>query len=308
MRKKRVLITGAFGFLGRNTCKHFKNNGYEVFGISFGKWKHGEEKKWGIDNWRTDEVNLKNLSEYSTDFDLIIHCAGGSSVGYSISNPYDDFRLTVDSTAAILEFMRLSCQKSRLIYPSSAAVYGEKSNKLIMEDASLDPVSPYGFNKKIAEEMCESYSKNFGLNVSIVRFFSLYGVGLKKQLLWDACEKISKEKARACFFGTGKETRDWLNVQDAASLFFAISKSKNKFEILNGASGEKTEIKKILEMLSKYYDTNVQISFNNEERAGDPKFYHADISKAKKLGWLPKINLENGLAEYVNFYKKACLK
>jgi UDP-glucose 4-epimerase len=304
MRKKKVLITGAFGFLGRNAARYFKDNGYKVFGIGYGKWKSGEEKKWGIDNWKTGEVNLKNLSKYSVKFDLIIHCAGGSSVGYSMAEPLRDFQLTVDSSVVILEFMRLKCPKSRLIYPSSAAVYGEKPDKMIRENDLLSPVSPYGFNKKIVEEMCELYSKNFGLNISIIRFFSLYGVGLKKQLLWDACEKVRKEKSKVYFFGTGKETRDWLNVKDAASFFFAVSKSNRKFEIINGASGKRVETGEVLEILKRNYGKDVKINFIKREKPGDPKYYHADISRAKGLGWLPKIDLESGISEYVNFYKE----
>lgn len=304
MRKKKVLITGAFGFLGRNTAKYFKSKNYEVFGIGYGEWKIGERKKWGIDNWREGEVNFKNLSKYSEKFDLIIHCAGGSSVGYSMVKPLRDFQLTVNSSAAILEFMRLKCPKSRLIYPSSAAVYGEKPDKAIKENDLLNPISPYGFNKKIVEEICELYSKNFGLNISIIRFFSLYGAGLKKQLLWDTCERFRKEKSEVYFFGTGKETRDWLNVKDAVRLFFAVSKSNKKNETINGASGKRVEIEKVLGILKKNYGKDVKINFIKREKPGDPKYYRANISRAKSLGWFPKVDLEDGILEYVNFYKE----
>jgi UDP-glucose 4-epimerase len=210
----------------------------------------------------------------------------------------------VGSLLEVLEFMRSEKNTARLIYLSSAAVYGKKNNIAIKENASLNPVSPYGFHKKIAEEICESYSKNFHLNISIVRLFSVYGDDIQKQLLWDACKKISEAGKEVTFFGTGNETRDWIHVYDAVRLFWAIKNSEDKFEILNGASGKKITIKKTLKIVLQEYNKHLKIVFNNVAKKGDPKYYHGNIKKAGSFGWKPNIELDEGIKSFVNNFKK----
>jgi len=303
MKEKNVVVTGAAGFVGRNVAKFFADKGWNVVGIGLGNWGKENFGDWGIDEWIESEVNIESLMNLGKIPDAIIHCAGSGSVAYSLSNPKEDFEANVSSLLPVLEFMRLKCPNARLVYPSSVAVYGKKDDVPIKENDFLEPVSPYGYHKKIAEELCESYSKYFNLNISIIRFFSIYGQGLKKQLLWDACEKIRNSDSEVEFFGTGDETRDWLHVRDASNLIYKVTESKNKFEVINGASGKRVEIKEILEMLVKEYGKNIRIIFSGKNKKGDPKYYHADISRAKKLGWLPEVRLEKGLKDYVNFYK-----
>lgn len=305
MKKKNiVLITGAAGFIGRNTAKHFSNNGWFVIGISLEKLSKKEFRKWGMQKYYSGEISTSILLKVKEKPELIIHCAGSGSVGLSLENPKGDFKMNVESLLEILEFMRLRCSGARLIYPSSAAVYGRKNDAPIKENASPEPVSPYGFHKIIAEKLCESYSKNFGLQISIIRFFSVYGMGLQKQLLWDACKKILEAKKEVTFFGTGNETRDWIHIDDVARLFLAVAKSKKSFEILNGASGLRIKINYVLKILLKEYKKPLKIVFNNVAKKGDPKYYHADIKKAALLGWKPKVSLTNGIRDYVNYFKK----
>lgn len=303
MTKNIVLVTGARGFLGRNTCNIFKQHGWFVLGVGPGDWGKDGTKKWDIDVWKNSTVTIDCLLELRKIPSVIVHCAGSGSVSNSITNPREDFEANVLSLLPVLEFMRLKCPKAKLIYPSSAAVYGKKEDVSIKEADSLKPISPYGYHKKIAEELCESYSNNFNLNISIIRFFSIYGPGLKKQLLWDACEKINKAEKDIIFFGTGQETRDWIHIKDAVNLILKISESKKKIEIINGGSGTRVNIKQLLEMLVHEYNKKVKLIFNGDVKIGDPKYYHADMSKAKKYGWAPKIKLKDGIKDYVNFYK-----
>ena len=301
--KTYVLITGAHGFLGRNSAKFFNSLGYDVTGIGLGTWDDENFKKFGINRWIEDEVSLENLKKLGVNFDIIIHCAGSGSVGNSLLNPLNDFQMTVNSTASILEYMRITGFTGKMIYPSSASVYGIKEKFPIKETDTLEPISPYGYHKKIVEELCKSYVANYNLSVSIIRFFSIYGWELRKQLLWDACKKFSSAAGRVEFYGTGSEIRDWIHVDDAVKLIYKATQSKTGFEIINGASGKGIETKEILSLISSNFGGKHQIEFNGIVREGDPPCYIADISKANALGWKPEVPLQVGMEDYVNWYK-----
>jgi len=300
---KTVLITGAHGFLGRQTAKLFKAKGYRVIGIGHGGWGFVDPTDFGIDKWIEADVDFVTLSKIDDKVDCIVHCAGGSSVWYSCQYPLQDFNRTVNSTVNVLEYIRLHQPKSKLIYPSSAAVYGKKNNKPIKIQDSRKPVSPYGFHKKIAEDLCLSYSKNFDISVAIVRFFSIYGPGLQKQLLWDSCKKFSTLEGHVEFFGTGDETRDWIHVADAASLIYCMMQSEEKYEILNGGYGKATTIRDITSQLAVFFGENIKIDFNRQSKEGDPKHYCADISDTIAIGWNTAVSIDKGLKEYVEWFK-----
>ena len=206
---KTVWVTGAHGFLGRNLCRYLSGHDFCVIGIGHGHWKPGEAQAWGVSQWFFSEVHLAALYDIGAKTDkpqAIFHIAGGSSVPLSLENPYLDYQRTVGTTIDVLEFARLNSPETKIIYPSSAAVYGSINKDRISEKTPLKPVSPYGVHKKIAEYLCLSYGQHFSIATSVVRLFSVYGIGLRKQLLWDACSKLSRNEVT--FFGTGHETRD----------------------------------------------------------------------------------------------------
>jgi UDP-glucose 4-epimerase len=299
--KKAVLITGAHGFLGINTAFQFSQNGCYIVGIGHGKWLEDEYSKYGIKKWIESEISTDFLHAIRTKFDIIVHCAGGSTVEYANSYPDEDFSKTVNTTLSILEYMRKYNNKARLIYPSTAAVYGHNQyNNPIKESDNLNPISIYGKHKKDAEKLCINYNKMYGLNINIVRFFSLFGNGLKKQIFWDACNKFTKAN-NIKFDGVGNELRDFLHISDAVNLIEIISQKDNNFEIINGASGKSVEIRHVLDILSKYF--NKKYIFNGQTREGQPAKYNANISKALSFGWKPKMDLEEGIISYINWFK-----
>lgn len=301
----KVLITGALGFIGKHIAKYFKSNGKYVIGIGHGHADSNTLTQFGIDEWYNSDITLENLSRISNP-SLIVHCAGGSTVAKSILDPYLDYHKTVNSTLCVLEYIRINSPESSLIYLSSAAVYGSQSDSVIYEDIFLNPASPYGYHKLASENLCRSYSNIFGLNIAIIRFFSIYGDGLQKQLLWEASNKISKSTSEVSFFGTGYETRDWLHVLDAVKLVWNIANSDFKFIVLNGASGHKVFVKDILDMLLlEFNKPDLKIVFNMQNKSGDPLFYHADVTKAYSFGWSPEVELMVGIKKYVQWYKTA---
>lgn len=302
--KKTVLITGAHGFIGRNIAYRYKQAGCFVAGIGHGDWDINEWKIWGLDSWQQESINLESLCKYAKQPDLIIHCAGSGSVAFSLREPYIDFKKTVCSTNAVLEYIRQYSPKTRLVYPSSAAVYGNVEKQPIKENTPLLPISPYGVHKKFAEELCAMYSEHYGMEIIVLRLFSVYGKGLKKQLLWDACNKI--ENHQGVFWGTGQEKRDWLHIRDVVELFYLAGNNKTnvRFMIFNAGSGKSISVRILLEMLVSFLGkTSFEINFNNKLDMGNPEKYQADNKLISSWGWLPKIRIEEGIEEYVKWYK-----
>lgn len=299
----KVLVTGAAGFLGRNVSKLARANGYEVAGIGHGDLSPEDLSTWGMTAWHQSDVTLTALQELTDAPDLIVHCAGSASVAFSVENPVADFRRTVDSTLAVLEFARTSAKEIRVVLTSSAGVYGLVNQLPIRVEESPNPISPYGLHKKIAEDLCRSYSKNYGIPTAIVRLFSVYGPGLKKQLLWDACRKLTRGEAE--FSGTGEETRDWIHVEDASRLLLvAADKASGDAPIVNGGTGESASVKAVLEVLSAKLSDAPSPRFNNSVRAGDPAHYKADIAEATSWGWSPQWHWRDGIGSYATWYSE----
>jgi UDP-glucose 4-epimerase len=302
MEKKKLLITGAHGFIGRYAARFFSQQGWEVTGVGYGEWEAGELAQWGVSHWYQGAITLERLGDCGRGTDAIIHCAGSGSVSFSLEHPAHDFQDTVGTTLAVLEFMRLQAPHSHLLLPSSAAVYGASQVFPLKESTLLSPISPYGVHKKIAEELCASYASFFGLAVSVIRLFSVYGAGLRKQLLWDACQKIARQDFS--FFGSGQEARDLIHVEDVARLFwFCLKKTKNGFTLMNGASGQSVTVKQILTELFLAFKRSERPIFSGRVREGDPNKYEADISRAVALGWKPHIALAEGIRNYVTWWR-----
>ena len=300
---KTVLVTGGYGFLGCHTTRHFKQLGYQVYSLGHGKWDEDEQEKWGIDIWLMESVTLKNIRQFQVEFDVIVHCAGSGSVAYSFQEPMKDFQRSVQSTLTVLEYMRLYNSNAKLIYPSSPAVQGVHENSQIKEIDPCHPVSPYGVNKKIAEDLCLSYKHHFELNISIIRFFSIYGDFLKKQLLWDASNKLIDNPKEAVFWGKGDETRDWLHVDDAVTLIATLAEFSGNSEIVNAGNGKRYTISETLILLRDALNAKSSIVFNTQIKEGDPKYYWANIEKAESIGWKPRISFEVGVQRYAHWFR-----
>lgn len=303
MDAKTVLVTGAHGFIGRYVARHYFSQKWKVVGIGHGQWSKNEWEEWGLERWHESDVTISSLAALNDTPDVIVHCAGSGSVGFSLEYPVEDFMRTVLTTQAVLEYIRGYSPASKMILPSSAAVYGASVQLPISETSSLNPISPYGVHKKISEEICEMYVAQYGVSVAIIRLFSVYGAGLHKQLLWDACRKL--ENGNNSFYGTGEETRDWVHVEDIASLLYlAHNRADNSCPIVNGASGVDVSTREVLALLFKYYGMQEAPSFIGNRPNGDPQHYKADISLAERWGWKTKVSLDQGIKNYVDWYKQ----
>lgn len=298
-----VLVTGARGFLGRHVARCFAAAGHTVSGIGHGEWRRDEHSAYGISTWHQADITLERLVQVAGEPDCIVHCAGSSSVGFSLTNPLEDFDRSATTTVAVLDYVRRVTPNTAVVLPSSAAVYGTAILLPNNESAPLRPASPYGVHKLIVEELCQSYAKHFKTRLAIVRLFSLYGEGLRKQLMWDACKKFASGAAE--FFGSGEELRDWLHVEDAAKLLHkAALNASSLCPVVNGGSGQGISVGRALSLLASTYGTLEPLSFTGEKRAGDPTGYQADITAANQWGWEPRIPLDEGLQRYVRWFKE----
>lgn len=310
MRAVSAWITGAHGFIGRHLTRKLRADGYGVAGIGHGAWPDVEAAQWGLSFWLNGEISASNLEQMRRLFglpDMVFHLAGGSSVGAAIANPYEDFTRTVVSTAELLEWLRQHSPATRLVAVSSAAVYGSAHAGPIAEGARLSPFSPYGTHKLMMEELCRSYADSFGLKVALPRLFSVYGSGLKKQLLWDLCGKIAAG-GRVELGGSGNELRDWIDVRDVAhGLGWMGQLASVDAPAINLATGIGTAVRDIAALITACWEraniASAEVAFTGKSRPGDPFSLVADVACLNACGIDAKIPIVRGVADYVAWYR-----
>jgi UDP-glucose 4-epimerase len=301
-----VFVAGGGGFLGGSICAAFLQKGWQVVSIGLGRPVIAGEGLHHHEGLVTRQL-LSAAAQAHGSPALVVHAAGGSSVGQSWESPRSDFDLSVGSTAEILDFMRSEAPFARLTLVSSAAVYGNVSVGMIGEDAPCLPVSPYGAHKRVCEELVLAEGRMSGIGIGIVRFFSLFGNGLRKQILWDVMRRASQSQGRALeLWGDGMETRDFLHVEDAARLIFLAGTTveAGQSRIFNGASGRAVSVKELVELLLQQAGIAAELQFNGKQRVGDPRHLTADVSRAQvELGFGPRVTLLDGLSRYASWFR-----
>lgn len=301
--RQTVLVTGGLGFIGRHVSRYFRAQGWRVIGLGHGEATKSEGDEAGLHRWQSGDVSRGSLDALAEPVNLIIHCAGSSAVGASFNDPETDFRKNVGAAEGILEFAHRQNPCPRIVVLSSAAVYGVAAQLPIREGAPLSPISPYGNSKLAIEQLCEQYGRDYGLEISIVRLFSVYGRGLQKQLFWDACRKLAI--GDTLFGGSGSERRDWLHVLDAVRLIdVAAQHASIKVPTINGGSGKSLTVSDALLRIGTLWPSSSPITFSGKARPGDPPGYEADVSRALSLGWAPMEDFNAQLTDYVSWARR----
>ena len=302
-----VWITGAAGFMGRYLARALADTGQTVHGIGHGALTDSEKQRLGLRIWLNGEVDATSLNALAVHGrpSKVFHLAGGSSVGLSIVQPLEDFSRNVVSTARLLEWLRVSSPESSVVAVSSAAVYGADHHGPILESAAPAPMSPYGRHKLMMEQLCQSYAVSFGMRTLVARLFSVYGPHLRKQLLWDVCSRLRQEGRTLVLGGTGAEIRDWTDVRDVARLLTVIADmpQPEKFCVINGGSGRGTTVAEIAAMLVQNWGNDVAVRYSGVVRPGDPPSLLADDALLRRLSFDWQISLEQGIADYVKWFK-----
>lgn len=300
---KNLLITGVSGFVGSHASRYFKAKGFRVIGMDSQPRRKGDSGL--IDRYEQltmpDKALEQILAEEKPEYCL--HCAGGSSVGFSVEHPEEDFRSHVPVTYGLLNALRQKAPECRIIYISSAAVYGSPKQLPIAETAPLMPISPYGYHKMGSELIIRQFHELYGLKVATVRLFSAYGNGLRKQLLWDIYQK-AKSQPNLELHGTGNETRDFIHISDIVRAFDVIfALSDLNADTYNLGGGVETTINKVAELMLERMRLDIPLVFKGDVRAGDPQNWRADIKRIQRLGYKPSVALAAGVNQYVNWCK-----
>lgn len=306
-----VIVTGAHGFIGRHLCSALASRGYRVSGLGHGIWPASEAERWGVSEWVNGEIgpsNLEILRRQVGSPDIVFHLAGGSSVGAAMQNPREDFHRTVVSTAELLDWIRQNAPFAKLVAVSSAAVYGAGHSGQITEGATLHPYSAYGRHKRMMEEMATAYAADYGLEVVIARLFSVYGPGLRKQLLWDLCAKLDRSPEQITLGGSGNELRDWTHVSDVARALVTMGRiASSRAPIINIGTGTGTSVREIAEKVISDWCTGKvgpKLNFNSEARPGDPFSLIAENTALLTIGFEWNHRLMDGLSNYVRWYRQ----
>jgi len=298
---KTVLITGVTGFIGRYAARQFADAGWNVIGLG---------------TRPAENAPMQSLSRYQqlilpadTLADLVqqiqphvaIHCAARASVNLSVTEPEQDFRASVDVTFNLANTLRLHAPQCRLIYLSSAAVYGNPQTLPIHESQMLKPISPYGFHRLMSEQICAEFFRVYGLPTAIVRIFSAYGPGLRRQVLWDMCHKALTQPILK-LQGTGAESRDFIHVRDIAkALYFLAEDAPCQADVYNLASGVETTIQALADMALTHLERKISVEFDGVIRTGDPLNWKADVASLTQLGFTPEVSLQRGISVYAQW-------
>ncbi len=305
-----VIVTGANGFIGRSMMEYMRQQGHDVTG-----WDVYVQDGSDPSMLSVDMTSLSGIeSALKSPVDIIIHCAGSANVADSVANPDRDFELNVGITHNLLYAMyRQGLKDTKLLYLSSAGVYGNPDRLPIKESDPAHPVSPYALHKRMCEDMCRYFAENHGFDIRIVRIFSAYGPGLRKQIFWDMYRKYT-ETGKLEMFGNGTESRDFIHIDDLKKALYLIAVSKidevlpdeaaKTAVVINVANGEEITIDRVVRIFAGCMGIpDEKISFNGIRREGDPHNWKADISLLRRFGYSQSVSIEEGIAGYCSWLK-----
>ncbi|ASJ09440.1 nucleoside-diphosphate sugar epimerase [Thermococcus siculi] len=303
MRNKLVVVTGGAGFIGSHIAWELvKDN--EVIIIDNLYTGKEENVPPGAKLVRADIRDYEAIAELISHADYVFHEAAQVSVVESVQNPVFTEEVNVLGTLNILKALLQG--HGKLIFASSAAVYGDNPNLPLKETERPKPLSPYGVTKWSAEEYLRVFHELYGLPVVALRYFNVFG---PRQSANQYAGVISIFINRALkgeplvIFGDGKQTRDFIYVKDVvrANILVAENRKANG-RVFNVATGKQTSILELATKVIEITGSNGSILFDRP-RPGDIRHSLADISEIRKLGFEPEWSLEEGLKKTVEWYQ-----
>lgn len=276
----KILVTGSSGFIGKNLLPRLRSHQYSVSSVSRLDGEISDAHTW--DKFQSSEV--------------LIHLAGLTFVPDSWKDPSRFIKTNLDGVTCALDY----CRKhgSRLIYLSSY-LYGNPEFLPIPESAPLIANNPYALSKKMAEEVCKFYAEFYGVKITILRPFNVYGPGQSQQFLIPSI--IAQASAGTPILVQDlNPRRDYVYIDDLVDAIINAINKQLEFEVFNIGTGISYSVAELINIIQKIMGTNLNVVCNGEKRIGEIVDTQANILQALKiLDWKPKYTLEAGLKKII---------
>jgi len=312
---KTVLLTGAAGFIGFKTGQELLKRGYKVIGVdNMNDYYNPKLKEYRLnllkenENFKFYKVDIENLEALRVIFedskiDGVINLAARAGVRYSIENPFVYTTTNTLGTLNLLELMKEFGIKKFVLASTSSLYAGQPMP--FKEDLPVNtPISPYAASKKGAEVMAYTYHYLYGFDVTVVRYFTVYGPAGRPDMCIFRFIKWIDEGTPITVYGDGTQSRDFTYVDDIAEGTIRAYETKTGYEIINLGGNRPHQLKEVIGLIEEYLGKKAEIVYKPFHKA-DLKATWADITKAKELlGWEPKVPLEEGLRRTVEWHKE----
>ena len=311
-KNKRVVVTGAAGFIGSNLTDRLLELGSEVIGIDnlFNGRLENLNEALTHENFEFHKGDIRDLNfllDIFKDVDIVYHQAAFTSVPQSVKMPFNCNDVNVNGVLNVLNAARKTGVE-KVIFASSSSVYGDTPTLPKREDMPRIPISPYGVAKLACESYMQVYHHVYGLKTVSLRYFNVYGPRQRDSpysgviAIW--LGRIIRNED-LIIFGDGTNSRDFTYIKDVVKANLLAAQKDVSGEIINiGANSPitLTELAKLMLTLTNREDLKITYT---DPRPGDILHSYADISKAKKLlGFEPEYDQEKGLRDYFKWYKE----
>ncbi|MBR4681861.1 MAG: NAD-dependent epimerase/dehydratase family protein [Elusimicrobiaceae bacterium] len=301
-QRNHWLVTGGAGFIGSHLVRTLAAQNQQVTvldNLSNGNMQNLLSVQDKIHFINGDICDFKTCISASAGVDYVLHHAALVSVAQSMENPRQTLQTNVQGTQNILE-ASVQNHIKRFIFASSAAVYGTRPELPYTEQTPVDCKSPYAWSKQAAAELCRLYTKSYGLETVVLRYFNVYGPGQNPNAAYAAVVakfmQLADENKTLGIDWDGLQRRDFINVQDVVqAVLLAVAKGVSG-ETYNVASGRTYTLLELADTIEKIFGRPLK-RVQQPKRPGDVHESSADIGKIRALGFIPRITLEQGLAE-----------
>lgn len=303
----KALVTGGSGFIGSNVSKMLLSKGVDVVvfdNLSSGNYDNIRDLN--VTFIKGDILDRDAISNACDGVDVVFHLAASVGRQRSIDYPQLDSEINLIGTINVLEGMRKHGVK-KIVYSSSAAIFGELQFPEIDENHPQNADSPYGVSKLAAEKMILSYADIYEITAVCLRYFNIYGVNQRYDLYGNVIPIFAHRLFAGeplLIYGDGSQTRDFVNVYDVARANVMAGLEYHKTNVFNLGSGTSITINRLAEMMQDISGISNGIQYLPERKA-DVKHCKANANKVlENMNFKTVTSMEDGLTEYVNWYKQ----
>jgi UDP-glucuronate 4-epimerase len=309
-----ILVTGAAGFIGSHVCGHFLKTGNEVVGIdNFDSFYPKKLKLLNLAQLQSEEkfnfyeADIRDSDALDKIFSAhaigcVIHLAAKAGVRPSIQSIGEYYDVNVNGTIAILEAMRAHNVK-RMLFASSSSVYGNNSKVPFAESDFVDnPISPYASTKKSGELLCHVYCHLHGMDITCLRFFTVFGPGQRPDLAIHKFTRLIDEGKPIPYFGDGTSSRDYTFILDIVNGIDCAINNLGGYKLFNLGESRIIKLAELVAMLENALGKKAVLE-QLPYQPGDVMITYADISKARsEIGYKPAYTMSKGIEEFVKWY------